>query len=314
MLNSKINYEETGIVFNMQRFSIHDGPGIRTIAFLKGCPLTCDWCSNPESHKKKPEVMFNLNNCKGCRKCEKVCALGAIDFSLPHRVNQDICTGCGKCVEVCFPRGLVMSGNKRMVEEVIKDLKKDSTQYRRSGGGITLSGGEPLLQQDFSEELLKACKALGWHTAMETTAFAKKDVIEKVIPWVDLVLLDIKSIDASQHKRYTGVNNEIILENAKTIAQLGVEIIVRVPVIPMFNADEKSIRDIANFTKSLGVVKELHLLPYHRLGVNKYECIGKHYPIRPNIKTPSEDTMMKLKGIVESVGIKCSVGGHFGEN
>jgi pyruvate formate lyase activating enzyme len=310
LLNPEINYQEAGIVFNMQRFSIHDGPGIRTIAFLKGCPLTCHWCSNPESHKKEPQVMFNINNCVGCRKCEKICSLGAIDFNLTNRINQSICTGCGKCVDACLPGALVMSGCKRTVEDVVNELKKDVAQYRRSGGGITLSGGEPLSQPDYASELLKACKSLGWHTAMETTAFASEDAIEKVIPWVDLVLLDIKSMDTDKHKRFTGVNNEIILKNAKKIAQLGTEVVVRVPVIPLFNADETSIKDIAVFVKSLMSVKELHLLPYHKLGVNKYECLGKHYPINKDITTPNEDIMMRLKNVVEAYGLKCNIGGQ----
>lgn len=309
-MSNLVNYQEKGIVFNMQRFSVHDGPGVRTIVFLKGCPLSCKWCSNPESQNRNPQMMFNSKNCNKCGRCIKVCSQGAIDFNNPNRIDRKKCTNCGKCEEICFPGAMVMSGKDMTVEQVIKELKKEAIQFRKSNGGITLSGGEPLMQPEYSTELLKACKSLGWHTAMETTAFASKEVINKVIPWVDLVLLDIKSLDSYAHINNTGVSNQSIIDNIKTIAQIGTEVIVRVPVIPGFNADRKSIEDIANFTKSLQTINEIHLLPYHKLGKNKYECIGKEYKMLDEIESPSHELMMELKEVVENIGIKCNIGGH----
>ncbi|MEY8764290.1 MULTISPECIES: glycyl-radical enzyme activating protein [Clostridium] len=306
-MKNVINYGEKGIVFNIQRFSVNDGPGIRTIVFLKGCPLRCKWCSNPESQSYSRELMFNSKNCIGCGKCKRVCKRGAIDYSSPYRVDRNKCVNCGNCAKVCYPGALVMSGEEKTVREVVSELKKDSIQFRRSGGGVTLSGGDPLTQPEFSLELLKACKSMGWSTAVETEAYVPADTIESVIPWVDVVLLDIKNIDTDKYLRYTGVNNDIILKNVKRISELGVRTITRVPVIPKFNADEKSIGKIAEFTRSLGTVDELHLLPYHKLGVNKYKCLGRKYELE-NMETPDREYMEKFKKIVESYGLKCNVG------
>lgn len=308
MLSDKINYKEKGNVFNIQRFSVNDGPGIRTIVFLKGCPLSCRWCSNPESQNRNSEIMFNIKNCTECHRCERACSEGAIDFNLSYRINKSKCTNCGICAESCYPGAIVISGKEMNVNEIIQELKKDSIQFRRSNGGITLSGGEPLMQSKFTLKLLKACKSMGWNTTMETTAYASKDIIDKVMPWVDLVLLDIKTINSHKHLEYTGVKNKTILENAKRISELGVNTIVRVPVIPEFNADKKSIYDIAKFSINLKMVDEIHLLPYHKLGVNKYECIGRKYNMKENIKTPSEEFILELKEIVENIGLKCNIG------
>ncbi|MCY6960168.1 glycyl-radical enzyme activating protein [Clostridium brassicae] len=310
MLKNEVNYEEKGIVFNIQRFSVNDGPGLRTIVFLKGCPLSCRWCSNPESQNKHRQVMFNIKNCIDCHQCEEVCKMGAIDFKFNYRIDRNKCVNCGECIENCYSGALTMSGEEMTVQQVIDELKKESIQFRRSKGGVTLSGGEPLMQSKFTLELLKACKSMGWHTTIETTAYCSEKVIKDILPWVDLVLLDIKTLDTNKHFEYIGVNNEIILENAKKIIQFGIETIIRVPVIPEFNADKKSIEDIAKFAKGLNKVNEVHLLPYHKYGVNKYECIGKEYGMRKKINTPSNDVMVKFKTIVEDLGICCNIGAH----
>lgn len=205
-----VNDQMEGIVFNIQRYSIHDGPGIRTIVFLKGCPLACQWCSNPESQKLSPEMIYNSTSCIGCGACQNVCSVGAIDPSNPYWIDRKRCTSCGKCQEVCFSGALQMKGQTMTVAEVIKELKKDATIYRRSGGGITLSGGEPLVQSEFARELLMACQSLGWHTAIETTLYASAEVIDKVFPYIDLALVDVKSMDAGIHQKYTGVSNDLI--------------------------------------------------------------------------------------------------------
>ncbi|WP_394884351.1 glycyl-radical enzyme activating protein [Clostridium butyricum] len=308
MLKSQINYEKKGNVFNMQRFSINDGPGLRTIVFLKGCPLSCIWCSNPESQNKNSQVMFNIKNCTACGNCKEICSVHAIDIDSEYRIDRRKCINCGKCIEECYSEALVMCGKEMTVYDVIKELKKEDVIFRCSKGGVTLSGGEPLMQPEFSIELLKACKSLGWHTTMETTGYADESVIEDVMPWVDLVLMDFKTIDESMHFKYTGVSNKIILENAKKIVNLVPEVIARVPVIPGFNADESSINAIAKYVKELERIKEVHLLPYHRFGVNKYACIGRKYAIDNKVKSPDNDTMVKFKNIVESYGLKCNIG------
>lgn len=309
MLIKGINYKQTGTIFNMQRFSIHDGPGVRTIVFFKGCTLKCDWCSNPESQDPSIQIMFNEKNCTGCKKCEKGCPVGAIDMLQPGRIDRELCIDCGICVENCYPGALVKSGEETTVEKIITELKKETVQYRRSGGGVTLSGGEALMQPEFTIELLKACKAMGWHTAMETTGYASTEVIDRVIPWLDLVLLDIKHLDNEQHKKYVHVSNELIIKNAKRISTICKELIIRVPVIPEFNCDKKSISDIAKFAKSLTGVRCLDLLPYHKLGANKYENLGRDYTMGQGIRTPDENTMDGFKKIVEEFGLECTIGG-----
>lgn len=268
--------EIKGVLFNIQKFSLHDGPGIRTIVFFKGCSMSCLWCSNPESQEIKPQVMFNKN----------------------------LCT---KCVDNCLSGALVTEGRNYSVEDVIKELKKDSVQYRRSNGGITLSGGEVLLQPDFAVELLKECKSYGWHTAIETAMYVNSESVKKVIPYIDLAMIDIKSMNDEIHRKFTGVSNEIILQNIKLSDELAKEIIIRIPVIEGFNADLQSIGAIAQFSKSLTNLKRIDLLPYHNYGENKYQAIGREYSLK-ELKSPSKDKMERLKALVEIMGIPCTIG------
>lgn len=302
-----VNYCMEGLVFDIQRFSIHDGPGIRTIVFLKGCPLSCRWCSNPESQSLKSVVMYQEMNCIHCGRCIAACKKGAISINNKEFINRDICTACGECVNVCPASALTLKGRKMTVEQVIKELKKDAINYRRSGGGITLSGGEPLVQSDFSMELLKACKAQGWHTAIETTGYGTLEAIEKVFPYIDLALMDLKNINSDIHKEYTGVSNEIILNNALRISQI-TQMVVRVPVIQEFNSSEKSILEICKFAKNLKNIETIHLLPYHTYGENKYKLLGRDYLMKES-RNLNSDEIEKLEKIVESQGFNCIIGG-----
>lgn len=297
-----------GLVFNIQRFSVNDGPGVRTIVFLNGCPLRCKWCCNPESQELKPVIMFKAPNCVGCGNCEVVCPTGASNLKLPGKIDHTKCVACGKCVDVCYHKALEISGREMTVEELMVELYQDRVVYRRSGGGITVSGGEAFMQHEFLLELLKTCKSLGWHTAIETTGLASKEVIGKILPYLDLVMMDIKHLDPAVHKEFTGVSNEIILENAMFIAKNARKMIVRVPVIPGFNADPVSIECIAKFTTYLDNVEELHLLPYHDLGSNKYAMMGREYELAGTEK-PAEELMEELKAIVEEEGLTCMIGG-----
>lgn len=263
MENSVLN--ERGRIFDIQRFSTHDGPGIRTIVFLKGCPLRCRWCCNPESQSYEVQEM---------------------------RVKDAV----------------KIMGRDVSVGEVLAEVLKDRPYYRRSGGGITLSGGESLLQPDFAVALLAACHENGLNTAIETTGFADASVIERYIPHVDLFLMDIKHINSRKHEEFTTKPNEKILANAKLIAQKAKKLIIRVPVIPGFNDTESEISEIAAFAASLQGVNEIHLLPYHRMGRDKYEGLGRPY-LMGDIKPPSAEQMERLLHVCEGFGLIARLGG-----
>lgn len=302
-----INYNASGTVFDIQRFSLHDGPGIRTIVFLKGCPLSCKWCSNPESQNMKPVIMYKKNECLHCGRCINACSRKAISFENKTFIDRSICTGCGECANACPAGALVVKGKTMTVQQLIRELKKDATTYRRSGGGITLSGGEPLVQYEFAAELLRACKAQGWDTAIETTGAGITEAVEKIIPYVDTVLLDIKHLDTEKHKKFTGIGNEQILKNAARISQIS-STVVRVPVIPGFNYSEEEIRAITEFAKMLRGVRTIHLLPYHTFGENKYDLLGRDYALA-DIKPLKPEELEHLKTMVEREGFQCIIGG-----
>lgn len=302
-----VNYNVQGTVFDIQRFSLHDGPGIRTIVFLKGCPLSCVWCSNPESQGRGPVVMYKSSDCLHCGRCVAACKKKAISFDKTSFIDRSICSSCGECVNACPSGALVMKGRTMTVQQVVKELKKDATTYRRSGGGITLSGGEPLVQHEFASELLHACKAQGWHTAIETTGFGSEEAVESVIPFVDTVLLDIKHMNLEKHKQYTGASNEVILKNAQRISQIS-ETVIRVPVIPGFNYSEEELEEIAKFAKTLRGVRTIHLLPYHTFGENKYGLLGRDYGLL-GIKPIKPEELEPYRAVVERHGFQCIIGG-----
>ena len=254
-----------GRIFNIQRFSIHDGPGIRTIVFFKGCFMRCAWCCNPESQRYEIETLVEKDKTK--------------------TVGYDV-----------------------RVSDIMPEILSDLPYYRRSGGGVTLSGGEVLGQADFARELLKACKAEGLHTAVESASSAPFSEIEKILPYLDLYLMDIKHMDSQKHKEYTGVGNERILENARKIADSGVELIIRTPVIPTFNDTPEEIKAISRFASSLPGVCEHHLLPYHRLGSDKYQGLGRNYSLK-EIEPPSREKMEYLVSVAQTSGLKCKIGG-----
>ena len=302
--------EITGTVFDIQRFSVHDGPGIRTIVFLKGCPLRCRWCSNPESQEWVRQLAYIQADCIKCGKCVQACQYNALDFTSGFHVDKDKCVLCGDCSAVCYPGAMVMEGKIRTVSDLIKELRRDNTHYRRSGGGITLSGGEALAQATFSAALLKACQAEGWHTAVETAAYVPREKIAQTLPYLNLVLLDIKHADSKKHEQYVGQPNELILENAHYIASFpNVELIIRVPVIPGFNDQPEEIAAIAKIANSLPGVKKLHLLPYHRMGENKYDYLKYDYKMK-GIDALSPERAAYLKTVVEqNASLHCQIGG-----
>jgi len=304
---NKVDYEMEGVLFNIQRYSLHDGPGIRTIPFFKGCPLSCKWCSNPESQRPQPELIFKKSDCIRCGKCIEACKQQALSVSNAFFIDRERCIQCGKCTQVCPTQALEMKGKRMTVADVMRELQKEENLYRRSGGGITLSGGEPLAQPDFSRELLKACKEKGWHTAIETTGFTTPEVIADVFPYVDLALTDIKAINPAVHLANTGIENSQILENLLRISFL-TKTIVRIPVIPGVNDNPEEIHNIAGFARLMSNVDTLHLLPYHSFGENKYGLLGRIYPMG-EADSIAESKMELLKREVESSGFHCHIGG-----
>jgi len=297
-----------GIIFDIQRFSVHDGPGIRTLVFFKGCPLNCWWCSNPESKSFKPQLFVVADNCIRCGQCAKVCPTGAVFYDGKLQVDRDKCCECGRCTEVCYPGALTMTGREWTVDELISELEKDDIHYRKSKGGITLSGGEPLAQGEFARDLLKACKKKGWHTAVETSGHAADDVWDMLLPHLDMVLLDIKHMNADKHKKFTGQDNQAVLRCAMKLASdERTELILRVPVIPGFNDEALEIAEIACLAKILAV-KKLHLLPYHSYGEKKYADLGMK-SADLTFEVPTAEAMQELKVIVEKFGVVCQIGG-----
>ncbi|MBM3239715.1 glycyl-radical enzyme activating protein [Candidatus Poribacteria bacterium] len=302
--------EVKGLVFNIQKFAVHDGPGIRTTVFLKGCPLHCWWCHNPESIKGRKELVLFDNKCIGCGECFKVCPNKAHEV-LPDgkRVyHKEICVLCGKCTDICYAEALVMEGKEMTVEEVMVELRKDIPFYENSNGGITLSGGEPLFQHEFTLAILKQCKSEGLHTALDTSGQVPWRVYERVLPYVDLVLYDLKHIDSVTHRKYTGASNELILDNLVKISEYGVPIEIRVPIIPGINDAKKDIVGAAMFLNTLKNIILVDLLPYHRLGEAKYSRLGEKYKLE-GLQPPSKEHINEIAEWIRSYGLEVHVGG-----
>ena len=264
-----------GTVFNIQRFSTHDGPGIRTVVFLKGCPLDCIWCHNPESKSMTREVFYKPGQCVGCEKCKAVCPQGCHAFEKgSHLYHRENCLRCGQCAETCYADALELCGEEKDTAQILEIVMRDKSFYSQGGGGLTLSGGEPLMQYDFSLELLTLAKEKGLHTAVETCGFTARDLtaISKV---TDLWLYDVKLLCDELHRKYTGVSNKKILENLNFLDSMGANIILRCPVIPGVNLNDNYFSALADLANRLPSVREIHLQPYHPLGLSKAERLGK---------------------------------------
>jgi pyruvate formate lyase activating enzyme len=312
----------TGRVYDIQGFSVQDGPGIRTTVFLKGCPLRCAWCHSPESQQFYAQLNWMAIKCMGvteCGKCLSACPNNAISPGriIRHAVTQEeirhihvdrsVCDNCGDCTAVCIYRALYICGTDYTVDELVARLAKDIPFYEQSGGGVTVSGGEPLSQPEFLFQLLKSLKARGIHTALDTTGYAPYEIIERVRPYTDLFLYDLKHMDSEQHKAITGVRNELILENARKIARAGGKMQIRIPVIPDFNDSQINIRETGQFCKSLGeAITVIQLLPYHNLGVMKYQRIDDSRIVL-EAEPPSDTTIQFLKELLEESGLSVTV-------
>lgn len=310
-LDDKKKAPLTGLVFDIQRFAVHDGGGIRTLVFLKGCPLKCKWCQNPESMSTKPEIMRIPHHCIGCVKCATLCPEGAITIHEDFKVDidRDKCTYCGECVEKCYAGAMTIVGRYMTVDEVMEEVERDRLFYHNSNGGVTFSGGEPTLQSEFLIEALKEAKSRGLHTAIESCALCSKETFAKVLENVDLLLTDIKHMDSEKHQELTGAPNDQILENIKMAAEKGKSIRIRIPLIPGYNDSPKNIEATAKFVEQLGKnVEGLDILPYHRLGEPKWEQLDRNYPLK-GVNPPERDHVLYLKDLVKPHCPNVSVGG-----
>ena len=272
----------TGVIFNIQKFSIHDGPGIRTLVFFKGCPLSCLWCCNPESQSSVPEIGYHAEKCFGCGRCVARCDKGVLRIKEDRTldITRGLCTGeCPSCVKFCPDKALTFYGERKTVAEVLKIVEQDALFYTRSGGGLTVSGGEPLMQPAFLLALLKEARRRRIHTAMESCAFASESVFLSALPLLDYLLIDVKHMDSHAHERLTGVPNERILANIRAARDAfpNLPLRLRTPVIPGCNDSEACLGDIRRFARSLGAEHEL--LPYHRMGQSKYASLGRPFPM-----------------------------------
>jgi pyruvate formate lyase activating enzyme len=264
-----------GIIFDVKKFAVHDGPGIRSTLFLKGCPLRCAWCHNPEGISPRPQVMLTARRCiPACRDCIAACPQRALSRKKVIAIDRRLCDGCGRCAAVCPSEALQMAGRTLRVGEIMAELEKDAVFYRESAGGITFSGGEPMAQADFLLELLRAAKKRGWHTAVDTSGHVPYEAFEKILALVDLFLFDLKTMDPVAHGRFCGADNHLILDNLSRLSKTARSLAVRVPLVPGFNASDAALGQMADHVASLPRRHDLHILPYHRGGGDKGKRLG----------------------------------------
>lgn len=294
-----------GTVIEIQRWSVSDGPGARTIVFLKGCPLHCPWCANPESQAPNAQIGIYKSRCVSCGACTRECPEG---IAIPAREGafaSQGCTGCGTCVDFCHADARSWMGETLSVEQIMDTIKKDRVFYRNSFGGVTFSGGEPFTQPGFLKELILSCQDLGIHTAVETCGHFSWDKASGAVKALDFILFDLKHMDPAVHKRLTGVTNGVILKNAQHCAALNTPMVIRIPVIPTVNDSHENIKATAGFVKRhLPGVRGIEILPYHKLGLVKYSALGLDYTL-DHIKSPSHAHMTRLKQIIINEGVAC---------
>lgn len=311
MNNAETIDELKGHIFNIQRYSTGDGPGIRTTVFLKGCPLTCLWCANPESQKSLPEVGHRDALCKRCGRCIELCGQRAISFNDDGkgvRIDRKLCNNCGDCVGVCTEGALVMLGKDISVEEVFDEVRRDVIFYGNTGGGVTASGGEPLSQAAFVAGLFQRCHESGIPTALDTSGYAPHSALKQVLGHTDLVLFDLKCMDNDESMAAVGQPNKLILENAEYVMKSGVPVIIRIPLIPGITEKKENLRSIAEFVKRVNPDTPVNVLPYHRFGVSKYRMMDMEYKL-DGLEPLSKERIAEAVEIFTSLGLKCEIEG-----
>ena len=301
---------QEGRVFDIKRYAINDGPGIRVTIFLKGCPLACRWCHNPESMSPKIQKLYTASKCIGCGECVKACPLQACELTEAGiKTNFDLCDLCGKCAEVCPAKATEMSGQYESVDDLMVVIEKERPFFEQSGGGVTFSGGEPLLYPKFLTEILDACGKRGIHRAVDTSGSAKKDVLLKIAERTDLFLFDLKLMDSEKHREWTGVGNEVILDNLHALAETGAAIQIRIPLIAGINADDGNIEASAVFVAALpGEKKPINLLPYHDVGQGKDIKLGQSRDLN-GMAEPSTADLERVIRIFGDHGLSATIGG-----
>jgi len=299
-----------GLIFDIKRYAIHDGPGIRTTVFLKGCPLKCWWCHNPEGISSRPVLMFFEYQCMSCKTCARVCPIGAITFeNSTHHINRQICNNCGICSSACPTGALKLIGREITIEELMEEVEKDILLYDNSGGGVTFSGGEPLFQHQFLIEALKECKKRGIRTVLDTSGYAPKDVFLSVMDYVDVLLYDLKLAKNEEHIIYTGVSNVLIKNNLHMLSDRGrgKDVILRFPIIPGITDTEENIDGLVEFVSLLKGIHKIDLLPFHDVS-EKYNRLDIEYKMPPR-EAPSQEKLKHIKERFEDIGIYVKVGG-----
>lgn len=305
--------EAGGIILHLEKMALFDGEGMRTVVFLKGCPLRCRWCSTPESQDPAPELGYDPRKCTVCRSCVAVCPREAITVAQDEtkvEVDPSACDLCFECVEACPSKARKAYGRRVTARRIVEEVEKDDIFYFHSGGGVTISGGEPLVQAAFVKEILVGCRERGMHTAIETSGYAAWNRLEEVLPFLDTVIVDIKIMDSARHKEFTGQSNELILENIRKIdeSEFPLELFIRVPLIPGINDSEEDLLATAEFCKGLRKFKELHILPYHRLGVESYRLLNREYPLDDLQSLDMRDVEEKVERLRRE-GIPVKIGG-----
>ena len=296
-----------GRIFDIKKFAVHDGPGIRSTLFLKGCPLSCIWCHNPEGIKLGINLWFFDNKCIRCGSCTAVCPKNALTLNISEKpaitINHELCDNCGLCTEECPTKAISFDGWEIDADEAVGELMQDQIFYQKSGGGITLSGGDPLLQHKFSLEVLKKCREKGVHTAIETSMYADDKIFKSFFDYVDLFIVDLKLFDNEEHKKYTGTDNSIIHSNFKNLIKAGKNILVRIPLIPGITATDENIRSIGAFVYSISPETEVELINFNPLAENKYRLMGGNHKFLQVMKPYSEEQLDHFYSILSGIGI-----------
>jgi len=285
---------KTGMIFDLKRYAIHDGPGIRTAVFMKGCSLECWWCHNPEGQLAEAQLIFRENRCNASKACLDVCPREAISWEGKSITYWEKCDNCGECAEVCYSEAREIIGREITVEQLMAEIERDIPFYDQSGGGVTFSGGEPMQQITFLEEALKACKEMQIHTVVDTCGYSSWENYRAILSLVDLFLYDVKLMDADKHLLYTSAPNKLILDNLIKLSGEKANIIIRVPLIPGINDDEENLERCASFLNSLPSLQGIELMPYHEIGVAKYQALGKTYHLQ-SVTPPKEDQVLKAE-------------------